>query len=128
MISEEPTVLAPGNIINHPYLKPVVGFAIAASVAVMAILGLQQQNGPENSSQPQTVAQQPQQVPNPASRQYKFPSRLASTNSQPQEYRPHMAESRINSYMVNYNEYRTTHNGMHGMLPYVRIITYENEK
>ncbi|MDH5593931.1 MAG: anti-anti-sigma factor, partial [Gammaproteobacteria bacterium] len=34
-------------------------------------------------------------------------------------------ESRLNSYLVNHNEYS---NGMQGVLPYARIVGYDSEK
>ena len=37
------------------------------------------------------------------------------------------AESRLNRYLVNYNEYRTNA-GVQGMLPYVRIVAHEVEE
>ena len=41
-IAEEPAIVAPGRL-SRPLAKPVAGFAIAASVAALAILGIQQQ-------------------------------------------------------------------------------------
>ncbi len=41
-LRKEPTVIAPGRF-AHTLIKPVAGFAIAASVAALAILGIQQQ-------------------------------------------------------------------------------------
>lgn len=41
-LRKEPAIIAPDRH-AHPYIKPVAGFAIAASVAALAIFGIQQQ-------------------------------------------------------------------------------------
>ena len=41
-LQKEPAILAPDRRVR-PFIKPVAGFAIAASVAALAILGIQQQ-------------------------------------------------------------------------------------
>lgn len=41
-LRKEPAIIAPDRL-AHPYIKPVAGFAIAASVAALAIFGIQQQ-------------------------------------------------------------------------------------
>ena len=38
-----------------------------------------------------------------------------------------MASQRMSGYLVNHNQYRSS-NGMHGSLPYVRIITIETQE
>lgn len=43
-VAGEPAIAAPGRL-SRPLAKPVAGFAIAASVAALAILGIQQQQG-----------------------------------------------------------------------------------
>ena len=123
-IQNEPTVLAPRAISNRAYLKPVAGFAIAASVATMAILGIQQNNGGVELQEQQTVSFIPQKRINSVSPQ------LASTNSASDaQLRLVKANSRarLNSYLVNYNEQRIS-SGFQGMLPYARTVTFENNE
>ena len=106
------------------FLKPVVGFAIAASVAVVAILGARQ-SAIEPAGQPvQFVAQQPVNTA-------PLPARVASSQtvdqSRASQDEIENAEARLNRYMLNYNEYRTNA-GVQGMLPYVRIVAHDVEE
>lgn len=135
-IKNEPAILAPHSFSRRNWIKPVAGFAIAASVAVVAILGIQQK-GEDIVSHPQvtgTVAGLPtaaavagKSSTAPESRQFKVPARLASVETLEEIIIPQPANSRMNSYLLNYNEYRTTETRMQGMLPYVRIIAHEND-
>ena len=61
-IEREPAIVAPG-VMSHSFAKPVAGFAIAASVAALAIFGIQQQRpaGPHEIPQDTLV----QSVPGP---------------------------------------------------------------
>jgi len=124
LIQDEPTILAPTNT-TASFMKPVVGFAIAASVTAMAILGVQQQRLEGQS----TVAQQeviPVNQNNVASRPSQIPIRQVS--SQTPTYRTGSADKhrQLNRYIVNYSEYRTDL-GMQGIIPYVRIVAHDNE-
>ena len=51
-LQKEPAIVAPVRL-SHPLIKPVAGFAIAASVTALAILGIQQQQlgGPHETPQ-----------------------------------------------------------------------------
>ena len=51
-LQKEPAIVAPVRL-SHPLLKPVTGFALAASVTALAILGIQQQQlgGPHETPQ-----------------------------------------------------------------------------
>lgn len=145
-LEAEPVILAPRALWQRNWVKPVAGLAIAASVAVVAILGLQQ-NGSSDiepvSQMPQTVArtstqipetvarpiQELTQIPTPIVRQFKPRAQLASVETREEEISPVTSPvySRMNSYLLNYNEYRSTETQMQGMLPYVRIIAHESE-
>lgn len=59
-IEREPAIVAPG-ILSHSFAKPVAGFAIAASVAALAIFGIQQQQpgGPHEIPQDTLVQSAP---------------------------------------------------------------------
>ncbi|MCI0399934.1 MAG: sigma-E factor negative regulatory protein [Gammaproteobacteria bacterium] len=165
-LSKEPTVLAPRRQLNR-YVKLAAGFAIAASVAAVAVLFVQQHSlniglgggeqvaqiqsvteslrprGPEgthpspvvtastdtpqpllphrpvvtvSSDGPQTVAHQQVTGMLPVEPQSVVKPQLASGQS--------TLESRFSGYLINHNEYGANI-GMQGMLPYVRIVTYE---
>lgn len=55
-IHQEPAIVAPGGL-SRSFAKPAAGFAIAASVAALAIFGIQQQQpgGPHEIPQPPLV-------------------------------------------------------------------------
>ncbi|MFQ5660565.1 MAG: sigma-E factor negative regulatory protein [Gammaproteobacteria bacterium] len=126
-IADEPPILAPNAMRPRFFIKAAAGLAIAASVAAIAILGLQQnQTGQTATQWQQPLAQQSQALT--AARQYTFPSRLASIKAPQMGPRNVRANLRMNSYLVNYNTYRTMHATMQGMIPYVRIVAYENDK
>jgi len=95
-----------------PAWKPLAGLALAASVATVAILGAR--NWDSGPAGPQ-VAQAP-----------------VSTNAQTVavqsgkvrwDVKGRSVENRLNSYLVNHSEY--LNNGMQGMLPYARIVSYD---
>jgi len=49
-LRSEPTILNPGRRPLPPYLKPVAGLAVAASVAAMAIIGIQHQGSSDQAT------------------------------------------------------------------------------
>ncbi len=125
-IQSEPSILAPSHTTN--FLKPVLGFAIAASVAVIAILAIQQTNTTPSLSVPsQSIAIQQS---TPVTQQLAS-NLVAQGNTQRVQQLPvstHInAGSRLNRYLVNYNEYRANV-GIRSILPYVRIVSYETEE
>ncbi len=124
-IKDEPTILAPKHATN--FFKPIMGFAIAASVAVVVILGVQQTSLNPVTTPTQTIASHQPDLSNhqlvtnvavkPATQQVKpLPATM-----------PVDARSRLNRYLVNYNDY-SANAGMQGMLPYVRIVAYETDE
>ena len=124
-IESEPAILAPHRKTSR-FLKPVMGFAIAASVAVVVILGLQQSNTSPSFVPVQSLAINQSALPN---------QQLVTNDTQQQsgQYFKQLpvvksvdAGSRLNRYLVNYNEYRANA-GMQGILPYVRIVAYETD-
>ena len=123
LLETEPTVLAPKHRVYH-YLKPAVGFAIAASVAVVAILAIQHNNSPLTGSENETLAANHKQSVQGNTEQYTF---AASGTTQPVSTGYENANSRMNSYLVNYNEQRANA-GMQGIFPYVRIVAHEKQE
>lgn len=46
-LRNEPVILAPDSGVSRPWLKPLAGMAIAASVATLAVVGIQMNRGPD---------------------------------------------------------------------------------
>lgn len=125
---ENETAHAAPSARTTPFLKPMAGLAIAASVAVVAILGVRQVGITPGTAPAELVAR------NQATENSVTGERSAvavagnAAMSRPDYLRtPVDAESRLNRYLVNYNEYRTNA-GVQGMLPYVRIVAHEVEE
>lgn len=120
-IQNEPAILAPASSTNQ-FLKPAIGFAIAASVTVVAILGVRQAGiGPAATSTPVVAENQAA----PAHYEVATITAGPAVQAEVANYQAdEEAEARLNRYLVNYNEYRTNA-GVQGMLPYVRIVAHE---
>jgi sigma-E factor negative regulatory protein RseA len=99
----------------HGLLKPVAGFAIAASVAVIAVLGVRQ-------FQPDTAGPGPVVATAPVTSPERGYVRVDSGDRQDRSTRP---ADFLGRYLVNHNEYAAS-SGMRGMLPYVRIVGYDS--
>ncbi len=148
-IAPEPIVLAP-TARRSVWLKPVSGLAIAASVAVVAIVGVRQSG--EAARSPAVGAPQITQVTGPApivaaqpirspmTAQSLMPVQTPETLELPDDqqrveklYPAAMIApaspswSRLNSYLVNYSEQRATL-GSPGMLSYVKVVGYGQEQ
>jgi sigma-E factor negative regulatory protein RseA len=115
-IADEPTVLAPQTP-ARPLLRPVAGFAIAASVAALAVVGIKQLT-PEQETTPAIVASAPA-MPGDARRA----AAEAQTVVDPRADSLH-SQRRLNSYLVKFNEQRSSL-GVPGVKPYVRIVGFE---
>jgi len=118
-LEQEPTVLAPRRQKRMPPLvKHAVGVAIAASVAAIAIITVQDTDVPA-----------PNAVFSPQIAQASRPSdhalvQLTGTGSNTEASDQNLRE-RLNPYLVNHNEYSVSA-GMHGVLPYARIVSHEH--
>lgn len=141
-LESEPAILSPqqrSRSITRRVLKPAAGVAIAASVAMVAIVGLrgldQTTNIPgvnaetvaagsaESTAPSRIEVEAPIQSLQPAA-----PSQLARTVSTDAELQAGYQQSRqpagqysFNSYLINHNEYRTN-SGVRGSMPYARVI------
>ncbi|MFA5627819.1 MAG: sigma-E factor negative regulatory protein [Thiohalomonadaceae bacterium] len=119
-LAQEPTILAPRRKTPWPALaKQAVGAAIAASVAVVAILVVQQE-----SIETDGVTVTTAQLAKP-SQPARTMAQLASITSKPPAISKSNAaqRERLNAYLVNHNEYSAS-SGMQGALPYVRIVSH----
>ena len=126
-IRKEPAIFKPRPKTSIFYLKPLAGLAIAASVAAVAILSLKDRGEQESHT---TVAQPVAalEILLPAPRldtaestvPYQDRGDIRLTNAD--------GNTRMNSYLLNYYEYRSMGNGVQGVNPYVRIIANDPDQ
>jgi len=126
-IASEPTVLAPAkkstSRTSSDLMKPVMGFAIAASVAAVAIFNVQQARQTPETGQP-VIAQSSIATGQPSLAT--SPQLVNQQSAQAQVYQVINADPRLNRYLVNYNEYRAN-TGVSGMPPHVRMVANGTE-
>ena len=107
-------------------LRPLAGLALAASVALVAVIGLFALN--DRDSVPVEVAANsagvqisgspgPESIPVVAGAAGIDLTRMTWNDAGP------AVTNRLNGYLVTHNEYLS--NGMRGMLPYARIVAYD---
>ena len=120
-IASEPTVLAPPKIItdgkSSNLMKPVMGFAIAASVAAVAIFNVQQANQVPTAGKSGIVQ---------SSIATNIPSVTTPQLANQQNNQVQRPDPRLSRYLVNYNEYRVN-TGVRGMPPHVRMVANDAE-
>ena len=98
-----------------------MGFAIAASVAAVAIFNIQQPNqSPERGQQ--VIAQSSIATTPPSLAMTLQFATQQKEQTQAQQYRS--LDPRLSRYLVNYNEYRVN-TGVRSMPPHVRLIANE---
>jgi sigma-E factor negative regulatory protein RseA len=110
-LRDEPTILRPVRRGLTHTVKQIGGLAIAATVATVAVLTIQQSDV-NNGTAPTQVASastDPVAVHNVSN-----PLRSAPMDS--------AAQTKLSSYLVNHNEYSVS-SRMQGMLPYTRIVS-----
>ena len=101
----------------HSVSKPIGALALAASVAVVTVLGLKELTSP-NVNVPDASPSVVQKTPPPmVAGVQNVQGPLQSSNPQ--------AKARINSYLVNHTEHASTR----GIMPHVRLVGYDmNQK
>ena len=126
-IASEPTILAPAKKSSSrkssDLMKPVMGFAIAASVAAVAIFNVQQANQISETGQP-VIAQSSIATSQPSLAT--SPQLVNQQTAQAQVYQVKHIDPRLNRYLVNYNEYRAN-TVVSGMPPHVRMVANDAE-
>jgi sigma-E factor negative regulatory protein RseA len=125
-LESEPTVLAPVQKRGFN-LKPVAGFAIAASVAMIAVLGIKQDNNTAGQGTAPVIAQNTVVQPTATADTYTFNTPEIRQASIKSDTPASMADQRMSGYLVNHNEFRSN-TGMNGIMPYVRIVTIETQE
>jgi len=138
-LDNEPTVLAPPP--RSSWGQRAAGLAVAASVAAVAVLGVQFMYQQDGQAPAQQIAQvpaklSPQQSIARANLQRSFqPSLRANiqtvtqtagiSNRIPQNAK--RIYPRLNKYLVDHNQ-QTSRGAMQAMIPYARIVAYPNSR
>jgi hypothetical protein len=146
-ISTEPAAVHVLPVRKRPSVHPLAGLALAASVAMAAILGLYAlsplESQPLKTASSATDYVRTQPAGSAAGGAYEATGGItpvvrlaheagdggsldeAATRLTWNDAAPGVA-NRLNGYLVNHNEYLV--NGMHGMLPYARIVAYDGRR
>jgi len=125
-IENEPVVLAPRALkstkVQNKWLKGVAGFAIAASVALVSIVGLRSLQN-ENAGVDSQVAFQ---APPPMLLQPRQDVRLVTAPLQGTRWNLHrsVVEKRLNGYLATHTEH-TVLGEVQGVVPYSRLVGYD---
>lgn len=111
------------------WYKPVTGFGLAASVALAALVGIRM-NPPDvpPAAAPLVSATAPPPasfIAPPARSSIGVPVQVAVLNPSANPRGVEPDATRLNRYLVNHNGYASM-NSVHGMLPYVRMVGYQN--
>jgi sigma-E factor negative regulatory protein RseA len=109
-LETEPVVLAPRRRKTPAFVRQAAGFAVAATVAVVAVLTVQQQAGVDSGVTQVAVATStaPQDV------------EWVRVNNVKWDVQQPAVESKLNAYLVNHNGYT---NSVRGILPYAPIVS-----
>lgn len=111
-LRDEPTILRPARSKVKQTVRQIGGLAIAATVATVAVLTIQQYDVSNNAAPSTQVAS----AGNDPAIVHKVSNPLQSAPMDP------AAQSKLSSYLVNHNEYSVS-SRMQGMLPYTRIVS-----
>ena len=128
LIKNEPAIVAPSRQKILNYFKPVAGAAVAATVAAMAILAVQQYRADDlTPATPVAV-----NIPVPAQvNQVGVPVQIVQADNVRQVRQQQLIESnpdnvQIRRYLLNHNEYQMNM-GVHGAVPHVRLVTIDRK-
>jgi len=121
--SEAPMTGRPAECSNETLAlwRPLAGLAVAASVAVVAVLSLQNFEGNPSGVAPQVAVNTPQVEETPAAAPV-----LRVSEGDWARIEPRVAK-RLDDYLVNHNEFAASR-GVQGVMPYVRIVGFEEEQ
>ena len=112
---------------RHGWWKPAAGFAVAASVALVAVFTVTSLDRERNATAPALAVSNP--APNVNVRLASNPNsavRTVSDDSGDQWNRLDPSiDKRMAGYLVNHNEYAASR-GVQGVMPYVRIVGYDS--
>ncbi len=130
LIKKEPAIVAPTrrNVLN--YLKPVAGTAIAASVAALAILGVQQYRAGTVMPETMVIAASNSPIQAPVN-QVTVPLQIVAADNvrpvrQAVQTSININNVQMSRYILNHNEYRSN-TGLHGVVPHVRLVATDRK-
>lgn len=115
-LETEPTPSAAAKPLPAWY-KPVSGFALAASVAMLALYGLK----------PNQTADLAPGAPLAATSSAAALARPTVAILRPANFSGEPRQARLKNYLVNHNGYASL-NGVPGMLPYARLVDYQTDR
>ena len=122
MIEIEP-LLQPTAKPLPTWYKPVTGFGLAASVVLVALFGLKLTQTdtafPASSTSQLVSTTAPSVSATPITIRAAANQRIANVEKS--------VDARLSNYLFNHNNYASL-NGMHGMLPYVRMVDYQTNR
>ncbi|MAS81482.1 MAG: hypothetical protein CMF45_02185 [Legionellales bacterium] len=121
----EPTVFAPKKV-KKINLNPFVGFAVAASVAIVALFSIQNSNNNNLASNNDSFAANTA-IPSEIQTFSFSRTQLLPDNSRKLGSQEEVASQRLNNYLMNHNQYRSNGN-MNGIFPYARLVTIESQE
>lgn len=105
---------AAARAVAFPAALKLAGFlAAAASVAALTLFGWQALYAPKETSAPALTTAEARHVVRAGSMRWNTDRREA--------------ETALNMYLVEHNEFAPT-SGVSGMLPYVRVVSYDSER
>lgn len=125
-IENEPVIVAPWHqrIRVKPMLKQASGLAVAATIATLAILVVQNTTIKEPATATNIASTSPQTSLKTSLQPAFKTASLAAVKKIPKSRRLDRAvEMKLNNYLVNHNEYSMT-SKMRGILPYSRIVSF----
>ncbi len=112
-VAAEPS--SAGSFLRHRATRVFGTFAIAASVAAMAIIGVQWTQQPVSAPSTTLAVNQPASP------------KIVRSGTTRWDMKEPEAESALNAYLVEHDEFAST-SGFGGMMPYVRVVGYDNDK
>ena len=125
-LQNEPIIYTP-KITKQFKREPIIGFAIAASVAAIAILGIQNKNNIVPNIETNTVAMD-EKIIDSQYETFSFPeTQITPVTIEASTKFNSFTQQRLNNYLINHSKYK--HNiKMNSVLPYARIVTIESEE
>ncbi len=123
-IEREPTIFIPQRS-RHPWLKPIAGLAIAASIASLAVIGVKRSDVDSAVNDVTVSATAVKLSDDQVAKILERPITVTQDDINPVPGSPH-TKRRLNGYLVKFNEQRSSF-GVPGVNPYVRIVGFESQ-
>jgi sigma-E factor negative regulatory protein RseA len=124
-LQDEPVVMVPAAVkqTKVPKHRTYTGFAVAASLAAVAVVLAPQMINQEGSGVSQKVVEVVEVVSQPPT-QTRY---VAENGTRWEMLKKPKVESRLNTYLVNHQEMSPTNN-MKGIMPYANFVSYDENK